>query len=71
MREKAGLSQQELCRAIGSKTVGRIWAWEAWDESPRPATARDPRIMSFATAKLVADALGMPMDDFWDGLAKG
>ncbi|WP_137648198.1 helix-turn-helix transcriptional regulator [Bifidobacterium moukalabense] len=69
MREAAGLSQQELCRAIGSRTVSRVWAWEAWDQVPRPATARDPRIMSLATARLVADALDMTLDDFWRGLS--
>lgn len=29
MREGVGLSQRDLCRAIGSSTVGRVWAWEA------------------------------------------
>ena len=68
MREKAGLSQRDLCRAIGTSTVSRVWAWEAWEESPRPKSARNPRIMSLETAKSLADALGMSLDDFWAGL---
>lgn len=68
MREEAGLSQRELGREIGS-TVGRVWAWEAWDKTPRPSTARDPRIMSLDLAKKTADALGMTLDDFYSGLS--
>lgn len=68
MRKKAGLSQQDLCRAIGSNTVGRVWAWEAWDSPDRPKTARNPRIMSLETAKRMADALNMTLDDFYAGL---
>lgn len=68
MREGAGLSQQDLCRAIGSSTVGRVWAWEAWSDSPRPKSARDPHLMGFSTAKVLADELGMTLDDFWSGL---
>ena len=40
MREQAGLTQQDLLAAIGSHSISRIWAWEAWDRSPRPRTAR-------------------------------
>ena len=69
MREKAGLSQQALCRAMGCSSVGRVWSWEAWGQSPRPKSARNPRIMSLETAKLMADALGMTLDDFWTGLS--
>ena len=69
MREKAGLSQQDLSRAIGCSAVGRVWSWEAWGQSPRPKSARNPRIMSLETAKLRADALGMTLDDFWAGLS--
>ena len=68
MRESAGLSQRDLCRAIGASTVGRVWAWEAWEDSPRPRSARNPRIMSLETAKGLADALGVTLDDFWKGL---
>ena len=68
MREKAGLSQRDLCRAIGASTVGRVWAWEAWEEDPRPRSARNPRIMSLETAKRLADALDISLDDFWAGL---
>jgi len=70
MREETGLSQQDLCRAIGSSTVSRVWAWEAWEDSPRPKSARNPRIMSLGTAKLLADALGLSLDDFYAGLSK-
>ena len=69
MREKAGLSQQDLCRAMGCSSVGTVWSWEAWGQSPRPKSARNPRIMSLETAKLMADALGMTLDDFWTGLS--
>lgn len=68
MREKAGLSQQDLRRAIGSSTVSRVWSWEAWDDSPRPKSARNPRIMSLETARRMADALGVSLDDFYAGL---
>ena len=68
MREGAGLSQQDLCRALGRSTVGRVWAWEAWSDSPRPKSARDPHLMGFSTAKALADELGMTLDDFWAGL---
>ena len=67
MREHAGMSQRELGRAIGG-TVGRVWAWEAWDKTPRPSTARDPHIMSLDLAKKTADALGISLDEFHDGL---
>lgn len=67
MRENAGLSQRELGRMTGS-TVGRVWAWEAWSKTPRPATARDPHIMSLALAKRTADALGLTLDEFHEGL---
>lgn len=69
MREGAGLSQQDLCRAMGCSSVGRVWSWEAWGQSPRPKSARNPRIMSLETAKLMADALGTSLDDFYAGLA--
>ncbi|WP_065436338.1 helix-turn-helix transcriptional regulator [Bifidobacterium longum] len=69
MRESVGLSQQDLCRAIGSSTVGRVWAWEAWSDSPRPKSARDPHLMGFATAKVLADELGVTLDDLWAGLS--
>ena len=68
MREDVGLSQQDLCRAIGSSTVGRVWTWEAWSDSPRPKSARDPHLMGFSTAKALADELGVTLDDFWSGL---
>lgn len=70
MREQAGLTQQDLLAAIGSKTISRIWAWEAWDRSPRPRTARDPHIMSLSTAASLSRALGISLDDFWHGLDK-
>ncbi|WP_270313269.1 helix-turn-helix domain-containing protein [Bifidobacterium adolescentis] len=69
MREDAGLSQQELCHAIGCSAVGRVWSWEAWDQLPRPKSARNPRIMRFEMAKRMADALGLSLDDFWAGLS--
>lgn len=71
MRTKAGMSQRDLCRAIGASTVGRVWAWEAWGDEPRPRSARNPRIMSLDTAKRLADALGMSLDDLWAGLGEG
>lgn len=67
MREKAGMSQRDLGRAIGS-TVGRVWAWEAWNNMPRPKSAKDPHIMSLDLAKRTADALGVTLDEFHDGL---
>lgn len=68
MREQAGLTQQDLLAAIGSHSISRIWAWEAWDRSPRPRTARDPQIMSLSTAASLSRALGVSLDDFWRGL---
>lgn len=67
MREKAELSQRELCRTIGSN-VGRVWAWEAWDNTPRTKSAKDPHIMTLETAKRLADTLGVGLDDFYCGL---
>lgn len=49
--------------------MGRVWAWEAWSDSPRPKSARDPHLMGFATAKVLADELGVTLDDFWAGLS--
>lgn len=69
MRESAGLSQRELCRAIGSN-VGRVWAWEAWDNTPRPKSAKDPRIMTLETARRLSDALNVTLDEFYDGLSR-
>lgn len=43
-------------------------AWEAWDRSPRPRTARDPHIMSLSTAASLSQALGVSLDEFWHGL---
>lgn len=68
MRERAGLSQQDLLRAIGYRSISRVWSWESWERSPRPKTARNPRVMSLETAKRMADAMCMTLDDFWDGL---
>ena len=68
MREKAGLSQQDLRRMIGSSAVSRVWAWEAWNSLDRPKTARNPHIMSLETAKHMADALGVTLDAFYVGL---
>ena len=68
MREQAGLTQQDLLAAIGSHSISRIWAWEAWDRSPRPRTARDPRIMSLSTAASLSRALNVSLDEFWSGL---
>ena len=68
MREQAGLTQQDLLATIGSHSISRIWAWEAWDRSPRPRTARDPHIMSLSTAVSLSQALGVSLDDFWHGL---
>ena len=69
MREQAGLTQQDLLAAIGSQhSISRIWAWEAWDRSPRPRTARDPHIMSLSTAASLSRALGVSLDEFWKDL---
>lgn len=71
MRERAGLTQQDLLAAIGSKSISRIWAWEAWDRTPRPRTARDPHIMSLSTAASLSRALNVSLDEFWHGLDQG
>lgn len=68
MREQAGLTQQDLLAAIGSHSISRIWAWEAWDRTPRPRTARDPHIMSLSTAAGLSRALDVSLDEFWNGL---
>jgi transcriptional regulator with XRE-family HTH domain len=68
MREQAGLTQQDLLAAIGSHSISRIWAWEAWERTPRPRTARDPHIMSLSTAASLSRALNVSLDEFWKGL---
>ncbi len=71
MREQAGLTQHDLLAAIGSHSISRIWAWEAWGRTPRPRTARDPHIMSFSTAASLSRALNVSLDEFWQGLDQG
>lgn len=71
MREQAGLTQQDLLAAIGSHSISRIWAWEAWGRTPRPRAARDPHIMSLSTAASLSRALGVSLDEFWKGLDQG
>lgn len=68
MREQAGLTQQDLLAAIGSHSISRIWAWEAWERTPRPRTARDPHIMSLSTAASLSRALNVSLDEFWQNL---
>ena len=68
MREQAGLTQQDLLSAIGSHSISRIWAWEAWERTPRPRTARDPHIMSLSTAASLSRALNVSLDEFWQNL---
>ncbi|ETY71327.1 helix-turn-helix transcriptional regulator [Bifidobacterium moukalabense] len=68
LREKAGLSQQDLQRKAGLNAISRIWSWEAWDRTPRPNWARDPKRMSIETAKALADVLGVTLDDFYNAL---
>ena len=68
LREKAGLSQQDLQRKAGLNAISRIWSWEAWDRTPRPNWARDPKRMSVETAKALADVLDVTLDDFYEAL---
>ena len=68
MRERADLTQQDLLAEIGSHSISRIWAWEAWERTPRPRTARDPHIMSLSTAASLSRALNVSLDEFWHGL---
>lgn len=68
MRKRAGLTQQDLLRAIGMRSISHVWAWEAWDAVPRPSSARNPRLMRLDTAARMANALGVTLDDFWNGL---
>lgn len=35
---------------------------------PGPSSARNPRLMRLDTAARMADALGVTLDDFWNGL---
>ena len=37
----------------------------------RPRTARDPHIMSLNTAASLSRALGVSLDEFWQGLDQG
>jgi DNA-binding XRE family transcriptional regulator len=68
MRERAGLSQQDLRAKVGINSVSYFWALEAWDCTPRPKRARDPHTMRLDTAKKVSEALGVSLDELWDGL---
>lgn len=68
LREKAGLSQQDLQRKAGLNAISRIWSWEAWSRMPRPNWARDPKRMSVETAKALADVLDVTLDDFYNAL---
>lgn len=68
MRERAGLSQQDLRARVGINSVSYFWALEAWDCTPRPKRARDPHTMRLDTAKKVSEALGVSLDELWDGL---
>lgn len=68
LREKAGLSQQELQRKAGLNAISRVWSWEAWNRTPRPNCARDPKRMSIETAKSLSDVLGVTLDDFYNAL---
>ncbi|TFZ22264.1 XRE family transcriptional regulator [Bifidobacterium dentium] len=68
LREKAGLSQQDLQRKAGLNAISRIWSWEAWSRTPRPNWARDPKRMSVETAKALADVLDVTLDDFYNAL---
>lgn len=68
MRERAGLSQQDLRAKVGINSVSYFWALEAWDSTPRPKRARDPHTMRLDTAKKVSEALDVSLDELWDGL---
>lgn len=68
LREKAGLSQQDLQRKAGLNAISRIWSWEAWSRTPRPNWARDPKRMSIETAKALADVLDVTLDEFYNAL---
>jgi len=68
MREQAGLTQQDLLVAIGSHSISRIWAWEAWNRTQRPRTSRDQHIMSLSTATSLSRALNVSLDEFWHGI---
>ena len=63
-----GLSQQDLRARVGINSVSYFWALEAWDSTPRPKRARDPHTMRLDTAKKVSEALGVSLDELWDGL---
>mgnify|MGYP004467464521 CR=1 FL=1 len=68
LREKAGLSQQDLQRKAGLNAISRIWSWEAWSRTPRPNWARDPKRMSIETAKALADVLDVTLNEFYNAL---
>lgn len=68
LREKTGLSQQDLQRKAGLNAISRIWSWEAWSRTPRPNWARDPKRMSIETAKALADVLDVTLNEFYDAL---
>ena len=68
LREKVGLSQQDLQRKAGLNSISRIWSWEAWSGTPRPNWARDPKRMSIETAKILADVLDVTLDEFYNAL---
>lgn len=68
LREKAGLSQQDLQRKAGLNAISRIWSWEAWGRTPRPNWARDPKRMSIETAKALADVLDVTLNEFYNAL---
>lgn len=68
MRKRAGLTQQDLLCAIGMRSISHVWVWEAWDAVPRPLERAQPAPYVPGTAARMADALGVTLDDFWNGL---
>lgn len=61
MRERAGLSQQDLRAKVGINSISYFWALEAWDSTPRPKRARDPHTMRLDTAKRCPRRLASPL----------
>ena len=57
------LTQTEFAARAGI-TKQRVNSWMSWNDSQRPASARNPRRMSLDVASRCAEALGISLDEF-------
>ncbi len=64
MRKAAGLTMQAMADLMEGASVGRIGQWEQWGRDHPNGAAKNPRLMSLATARKAADALGVSLDEF-------